>query len=224
MPAFGQPAGEIASRLPVVFMPSLYSSLILLPLAVFLTLYVIRDGGQSERPVTANMRAACFIAAAILHMVSIIAWQEEQFLLFIAVTALMLACLVALYFTYPKKENHIAGRIPISGILSYYVFSLLVAIHYTLEANDWGGLGLSDALWAILTLTLAGAAALHFLYHHHDEMYAVVFAWMSLMVAARNGLDEPLVSAAALFLAGAVVAWMIIARRRSETAPRTAED
>jgi hypothetical protein len=224
MPAFGRPAGEIAARLPVVFMPSMYSSLVLLVLVPLLGLYVIRDGGKADRPATANLRAALFIAASVLHIIELITWQEERFILFIATEVAMLAILAALYFTYPKKENLISGRIPVSGIFSYFFFSVLVAVHYALEANDWGGMGLSDALWAIITLTFAAAAALHFLYHHQDHMYAVVFAWMSLMVAARNGLDEPLVSAAALFLAGAVIAWMVISRRQSQKVPRTAED
>ncbi|EMR05466.1 hypothetical protein C772_02574 [Bhargavaea cecembensis DSE10] len=224
MPAFGRPAGEIAARLPVVFMPSIYSTLILIVLVPLLGLYVLRGGGQADRPSTANLRAALFIAASILHIIELITWQEERFVLFTASEVAMLAVLAALYFTYPKKENRLSGRVPISGIFSYFFFSLLVAIHYTLEENDWGGLGLSDALWAIITLTFAAAAALHFLYHHKDDMFAGVFVWMSLMVAARNGLDEPLVSAASLFLAGAVITWMIVSRRQGQKAPRTAED
>ena len=224
MPAFGRPVGEIAARLPVVFMPSIYASLILLILVPLLGLYVIRGGGPAERPATANLRTALFIAASMFHMIELIAWQEERFLLFLVSDVAMLAVLAALYFTYPKTENRLSGRVPISGIFSYFFFSLLVGIHYTLEENDWGGLGLSDALWAIITLTFAAAVALHFLYHHKDDVFAGVFAWMSLMVAFRNGLDEPLVSAASLFLAGAVIAWMIISKRQSRNVPRTAED
>ncbi|MFC7366577.1 MULTISPECIES: hypothetical protein [Bhargavaea] len=224
MPAFGRPAGEIAARLPVVFMPSMFSALILLVLVPLLALYVIRGGGQADRPAIANLRAALFITASILHIIELITWQEERFLLFTASEVAMLAVLAALYFTYPKKENRLSGRIPISGMFSYFFFSLLVAVHYTLEANDWGGLGLSDALWAIITLTFAAAVALHFLYHHSDDMFAGVFAWMSIMVAARNGIDEPLVSAASLFLAGTVITWMVMSRRQSKKVSRTAED
>ena len=224
MPAFGRPAGEIAERLPVVFMPSVYSSLILLILVPLLGLFVIRGGGQAEQAATANLRTALFFAASMLHILELITWQEERFFLFIMADVAMMAVLAALYFTYPNKENRLSGRIPVSGIFSYFFFSLLVGIHYTLEENDWGGLGLSDALWAIITLTFAAAVALHFLYHHSDNMFSGVFAWMSLMVAVRNGLDEPLVSAASLFLAGAVIAWMVIRGRQSGHMPRSAED
>lgn len=118
--------------------------------------------------------------------------------------ALLLFALLALYFTYPKKDNQLFGRIPIAINLGWIFFATIANISYVLTLHEWSGWGLSDPLWTVIYLTFATAIALHFLYHHADIALSSVFMWAFIGIAVKNGVDELFVSAAALFLTAVI--------------------
>ncbi len=224
MPPGGHPADEIAGRLPVIFMPATFATVILLAIYPLLAYWVVRFGRDGAGIGVQNKRAGLFIGICLSQIANILAWQEEALLPAIASGSLQVILLAVLYFSYPRRKNILGGRIPVSALLSWSLFCLLVVIHYTLEFYDWSGFGLSDPLWAILTNTFAAAVALHFLHHYRDRTFALVFSWMAAMVAFHNLLDEPFVTAASLFLAGTALVWTFIDMRKTSPRLETAKN
>ncbi|MET3576271.1 hypothetical protein ACFFIY_09880 [Bhargavaea ullalensis] len=224
MPAGGHPADEIAGRLPVIFMPARFSAVLLLAVYPLLALWVLRFRKGGEEAGLLNLRAGLFIGTCLAQVAKLVAWQDGHFSAAILAGLLQVLLLAVLYFSYPRRLNSPAGRIPVSALFSWSLFCLLAIVHYTLEFHDWNGFGLSDPLWAILTNTFAAAVALHFLHHYGDRTFALVFAWNAAMVAFHNLLDEPFVTAASLFLAGTAVVWTFLDMRKPVQRLETAEN
>lgn len=224
MPAGGHPAAEIAGRLPVIFMPAQFSAVLLLAVYPLLALWVIRFGKNGAGSGVLTMRAGLFIGICLAQIVKLTAWQEVNLFTALLAGFVQIILLAVLYFSYPRRENSPAGRIPISAMFSWSLFCLFAVIHYTLEYYDWSGFGLSDPLWAIITNTLVGAVALHFLHHYGDRTFALVFAWNAAMVAFHNLFEEPFVTAASLFLAAVAVVWVFLDMRKPARRLEPAED
>lgn len=78
---------------------------------------------------------------------------------------------------------------------------------------QWSGFGISNALWAVIVMTVGTAIALHLRYHHFDVAYPIVFVWCYIGIAVQNGFDELLVTTAALFLAGVMIVGVFLIKR-----------
>lgn len=132
-------------------------------------------------------------------------WHYGLFNWTVVVKLALLSLLLAFYFSYPKRENRLLGRIPFSLLVGWGVISTIANVSYTLMINDWSGMGLSDPLWTVIYLTISTAFALHFMYHHRDYVMNLVFVWAFIGIAFRNGTEELFISAAASFLCATII-------------------
>ena len=83
-----------------------------------------------------------------------------------------------------------------------------------LTVHSWNGWGLSDQLWTVIMLTVATALALHIRFHHSDIPLTLVFIWAFVAIAVRHGMDELLVSTAALFLSGVLLTGILLIKKK----------
>ena len=216
IPVNGSTTVAIANRLPVLFMPSGYvfalSAIIYVLLAFWL--YGFRQNNVNVTRTLQNWRAVLFVASCLFNIVWLLLWHYGFFNWTIVFMTLLLVTLLVLYFTYPKKDNQLFGRIPIAINLGWIFVATITNISYVLTLHEWSGWGLSDPLWTVIYLTFATAIALHFLYHHADMALSSVFMWAFIGIAVKNGGDELFVSAAALFLTAAIGAIIFFTRKQ----------
>lgn len=216
IPFNGSTTAVIASRLPVLIMPAGYVFALWAFIYVLLALwlYGFRQNNMNVTQALQNWRAILFVVSCLLNIVWLLLWHHGFFNWTIVFMTLLLVALLALYFTYPKKDNQLFGRVPIAINLGWIFFATIANISYVLTLHEWAGWGLSDPLWTVIYLTFATAIALHFLYHHADIALSSVFIWVFIGIAVKNGVDELFVSAAALFLTAVIGAFIFFTRKQ----------
>lgn len=203
----GATTSEIANRLPILFIPADYVLLILGVIVVLLFYWIFNfnKAGRKLSYTYQNRVASLFILCCLLHITWIFLWHYSLFNWSVVVKLALLFLLLAFYFSYPKRDNRLLGRIPFSLLVGWGVISTIANVSYTLMINDWSGMGLSDPLWTVIYLTISTAFALHFMYHHRDYVMNLVFVWAFIGIALKNGTEELFISAAAIFLCATII-------------------
>ncbi|AOV06822.1 tryptophan-rich sensory protein [Sporosarcina ureilytica] len=222
VPFNGITTTEIMNRLPVLLTPASYVFIIWIIIYIFLVIWLF-GFWRNQRPQSGkvfNIRFSFFIISLLFNMSFILLWHYEFFMWAIIVMVGLLLTISALYFSYPKTENLISFRVPISILFGWSLFSFIILINYTLIFAEWSGFGISQALWAVIFLTLATAIALHFLYHYEDKAFNIVFMWGFIGIAVKNGFDSLFVTTAALFLTAVIGACFYLFKNKQVSASK----
>lgn len=208
---------EIINRLPILFAPANYVYMIwyIIFFILFLWCFYYFKNRKTLETIS-NSQTLLFILATIFQVVSLVNFHNEQFISSFIILALLFITLFLLYLTYPMKKEMLKLRIPISIYFSFVSFLFILHICYVLVTIEWQGFGLSNALWAVIFMTLGVAIALHLRYHHQDIIYPIVFVWCYLGIAIENGFSELLVTIAALFLSGVMIVGVLFIRKNPE--------
>ncbi|PIC57367.1 hypothetical protein CSV80_08790 [Sporosarcina sp. P12(2017)] len=215
IPLNGLTTWEIANRVPVLFMPAEYvfSIWIVLDLLLVSWLYLFFKTSARLSSFVANLRAITFSVSCFFNIAWLLLWHYSYYYWAIVSVIALLICLLVLYFSYPKIEETIRERLPISAYMAWIFIAVIANSNYAFKLHDWTGWGLSDPLWTVLFLTLTAAIALHFMYHYHDSMFNLIIIWSFIGIAIKNGTDELFVSTAALFLS-AVIGFILFMGQR----------
>lgn len=211
-------AAEIANRLPVLLVPANYVFFIWVLIFLFLVIWLsgFWKNRFNQTLTLLNRRAILFNTSLVLTIFCLLLWHYEFFTWTILIL-IVLFCLVSfLYFSYPKTENNLYARLPISVCFGWVVFSLMFLTNYLLILGEWSGWGISQSLWAVIFLTITTAIGLHFLYHYEDIAFNSVLMWGFIGVAIKNGFDSLFVTTAALFLTGVIGTYFIILKNRKK--------
>ncbi len=206
IPFTGSTTWEIASRLPVLFVPAEYVFSIWAIIHVLMAfwLYCFHQNTDNVGYGLQNWRAILFVISCLLTIIWLVLWHYGYFNWTIIVMVMLLLTLFTIYSTYPKKDDKFSGRVPIAIHLGWIFVMTIMNFSYLLTLRDWSGWGLSDPLWTVIYLTIATMIALHFLYHHMDIALSTVFMWAFIGIAVKNSVDELFVSVAALFLTAVI--------------------
>ena len=107
MPLNGKTTIEIANRLPVLFTPANYvfSFGLLFMLLLACWLFGFRRNKEKVGQAMQNRRALLFIFSCLFNIAWILLWHFGYFNWTVVVMGALLLTLLALYFTYPKKDN-----------------------------------------------------------------------------------------------------------------------
>ncbi len=204
----GQSSLEISNRFPVIFAPFNASYVIWIVIYMLLGYWLVMNIKK-----TTIKQTVLFSSICIMQALTIVVWHHELFIVTIASMFILVLYLFLLYNTYPHSDNSPSGRIPFSIYLAWVTFILMTNVSFTLTSYQWNGFGLSNPLWAVILLTIGVAIALHIRFHHFDIMYPSVFIWSYVGVALHNGLDELLVTTAALFLCGVLLVGILFIKK-----------
>jgi len=210
----GSTTAEITNRLPALFTPANYVYSIEAVIYVFLAIWLYgfwRNHGKDDLPLV-RLRSVLLNLSAVFNIAWIFLWHYEFFSWTVIIKAALLLTLAAIYFTYPKTENRLLQRIPISIYLGWIIVTFFINTNYLLTLREWSGWGLSTSLWTVIFLTIATAIALHFMYHYNDWALNSMFVWVFIGIAVKNGFDILFVSSAALFLAAVIIVGFFFAR------------
>lgn len=216
IPFNGQTTTEIMNRLPILFTPASYVPIILVFIYLLLGIWLYKfwlNRGQISQSIL-NLRTVLFILSTAFHILWVLLWHYEFFHWTLLTIVLLLATLAGLYFSYPKTENRFFERVPISIYFAWVITSFISMVNYVLTLHEWSGFGISYALWTVIYLTTLTAIALHFMYHHQDIAFNLVFMWVFIGIAVSNGLDSLFVATAAFFLTAVIGASFFLMKNR----------
>ncbi len=220
MPLNDKTTADIMNRLPILLIPANYVFIIWFIIFLFLIIWLsgFWRNRHQESLLTLNKRTILFISSLILNLACILLWHYESFTWTIIAFIGLLCTISVLYFSYPKTENKLDRRLPISLYFGWIIFSFMFLINYLLTLGEWNGWGISQSLWSVIFLTITTAIGLHFLYHHKDIAFNSVLMWGFVGIAVKNGFDSLFVTTAALFLTGVIGTCFFIFRNTKEEA------
>lgn len=198
---------EIANRLPVLFIPSNYVFLIWIVIFISLFFWIKNFNKTNYQMSVKNLNRITFlfVVSCALNIIWLFLWHFGLFNWSVVTEVTLLLVLLSYYFTFPKRDNRLFGRVPFSILTGWIFISTISNISYTLMYHEWSGFGLSDPLWTVFYLTISTAFALHFMYHHRDYVMNLVFVWTFIGIAVKNGTEELFISSAAIFLSAVIV-------------------
>lgn len=217
LPINGQTTGEISNRIPVLFTPAGYAFSIWSVIYILLAIWIVGFWRRWKKGQTPSLKTSTFfILSAAFNIIWLLCWHYEYFIWSIAAMIGYLMALIALYLQYNNAERGFTERLPISVNLGWISVALIANISYVLTYYSWSGWGLSDQLWTVIMLTVATALALHIRFHHSDIPLTLVFIWAFIAIAARHGMDELLVSTAAVFLSGVLATGILLIKKKND--------
>lgn len=204
-------------RLPLIFSPAgfVYWFSFVLYSGLILYVWLAYQNRQTALGIT-RLQVFLFTVACVLQMAFFQMWNYGHYAASFTLLVLQLLSLFGLYLTYPFYKKTISLRLPIAMWLGWNSFFMLVIFGYIILYYEWNGFGLSNALWAVILLTTGTAIALHLRYHHFDRITPAIFIFSYIGIAAANGFEELLVSAAALFLSGVMAAGIIFMEKKEK--------
>lgn len=95
-------------------------------------------------------------------------------------------------------------QIPISLYLGWISVATVVNVAIALYSLNWGGGGISPAVWTVILMGVAFAIALIVMIRHQDPTYVLVIVWALVAIAIKHS-NTPLIAIAGSLLAIALV-------------------
>ncbi|RKQ19385.1 hypothetical protein [Ureibacillus endophyticus] len=210
----GKSTIDIINRLPLLFAPANYVYYLWLIVFIFLFLWANKYWSlrNTEKSIT-NLQTIFISCVMLLQISNLICWHYEYFLQSLILFFIQLLLMFALYLTYPLKNEMLRIRIPVAIYFGWSTYLFILQFCYILVYYGWEGFGLSNALWAVIVMTVGTAIALHLRYHYYDIIFPIIFIWCYIGIVIANGFDELLVSTAALFLSGVMIAGIFFMKK-----------
>ena len=209
---------EIFNRLPVLFAPSDYVYLLFIVIIVVNFIYFFTYEKIKQANIfTSNLQTALYFCNALVHLMVLYIWHENQFMSATILQGALVLLSFSLYLTFPLTKTQIHYRTPITLFFSWHLFIFLFMINITIVNYEWYGIGLSNPLWTVIFLTIGCIIVLYLKYEYRDRISSLVFIWCYIGIAYANGFNALLVTTAALFLSGVMLAGIWIINKKSES-------
>lgn len=206
IPFNGQTTSEITNRLTVLFTPAGYVFSIWGLIYILLGVWIFRQVPKKRRELSLYVEATpLFVLSCILNIAWLFSWHYEFFITSIVIMGSLLITLTYLYRTVKREARSYLDVFPFSIYLAWICVATVANISYVLVYFEWGQIGLSSNLWAIIMLVFTSILAITFRLKKRDPLFSLVFVWAFIGIGTRNLASFPLVAYAAFFCGSIVL-------------------
>ena len=217
LPLAGRTTGEVSDRFPVLFVPAGYVFSIwgliylgLIAFAIYQALPAQRDNPRLRRI------GYLFVASCLFNSLWLVAWHNLQITLSLLLMVGLLLSLIALYLRLqPSDSAPVIERWTIDGPFSLYLGWLTVATVANTTAAlynaGWGGWGLPDALWGVITVIAALIIALLMLKRERNVVFVLVVVWALIGIFVRQQ-DTAVMAYSSLLAAALLLGALVLPR------------
>ncbi len=195
LPLGGLTTGELSALYPNLFVPAGIT------FSIWGVIYLLLGGwaaGQflSRWEETGRALAPWFALSSVLNGGWLFAWHFQQVLLSVLVMIALLGVLLVVHARLLRLEE---GGIPAPllaraafGVYLGWIFVALIAnVTALLVAMGWGGLGLSDAVWAVAMVLVGGAVGAFATLRLGNAWVAGAMAWAFLGIILARLPEHP---------------------------------
>ena len=200
LPLNGQGTGEISDRFDIYFVPAGYVfsiwGLIYLGLVAF-TVYQALPG-QKDNELLKKIYPAYWIGN-LANAVWIFLWHYEVFALTLVAMLTILVSLLHIYIQISKAGSRLDRnqkwfvKLPVSIYLGWISVATIANFTQVLYFFDWGGWGISSAIWAVIMLAVATVLGLLMQWRENNMAYVLVLVWAFIGIA-NSQADTALVA------------------------------
>jgi hypothetical protein len=228
LPLNGQDTGEISDRFDIYFVPAGYVfsiwGLIYLGLIAF-TIYQALPS-QKDNELIKKIYPAYWIGS-LANIVWLFLWHYNIFSLTLVAMLTILASLLYIYVQISKVSSDLDRnqkwlvKLPFSIYLGWISVATIANVTQVLFFFDWGGWGISSAVWAVIMLAIATILGLLMLGRENDVAYVLVLVWAFIGIS-NSQAGTALVANAAWVASGILVfAIIVISFYKWRSAQRT---
>lgn len=198
------------NRLPLIFSPIPITYSLLIVVYIGLIYFCVK---AIKQPLSL-IQVLLFIVNALLQIVAVYYFYNDMSMLALLALVMQVIGLFVMYITFPLTKQQLLTRLPIAAWYSWTVYFTLIAFNYNMIIYEWNGFNLTDALWAVILLTIGAAFALHLRYHYYDRLAPTLFIIGYAGIILNNGFNQLFVSSAALFLMGVMIVGIFFIKKK----------
>ena len=216
LPINGQGTGEISDRFAVLFVPAGYVfsiwGLIYLALIAY-TVYQVLPA-QRDNHLLKKIAPAYWIGSAA-NTIWIFLWHYEVFPLTVVFMVAILAALLFIYRQFSEAKSDLNRnqklfiKLPFSIYLGWISVATIANVAQVLFYLNWGGWGISPAVWTVIMLVIAAILGLLMQLREHDWLYVLVLVWAFVGIAVKQA-EMALIANTAWAAAGVLVLVVVI--------------
>ena len=203
LPLNGLSTGEISDRFEIFFVPAGYVfsiwGLIYLGLIAFAIYQFLPK--QSDNQLLKKIAPAYWIGS-LANIIWLFLWHYEVFSLTLLAMLTILGSLLYIYMRISKAKSELDSKqkwlvkLPFSLYLGWISVATIANVSQVLFFFDWGGWGISPAVWAVIMLTIATLLGVLMQWREDDLPYVLVLVWAFIGIA-NSQADTALVVTAA---------------------------
>ncbi len=224
LPLNGITTAAVSALVRVYFVPAGYVFAIWGLIYLLLLTMVIWGLTPGARPTV--VRGGPWFAVSCLANASwLFAWHYQRFPLTMALMAVLLASLIALYLRLgvgrpgASRAARWLARLPISIYLGWISVATIANATTALAHAGWGGWGLSPTLWADILLGVATLLAAAMAWLRRDLAFGLVVVWAQVGIALAQA-TTPAVAGPAWAAAGlTAILTLVLAGLRRRASP-----
>ncbi|MBN2502683.1 MAG: hypothetical protein JXB38_18030 [Anaerolineales bacterium] len=215
LPLNGQGTGEISDRFDIYFVPAGYVFSIWLLIYIALGAYTIYQALPAQRDSTLfNRIAPAYWVSSLANSIWIFLWHYEFFPLTLVLMLILLASLLYIYQQFRTssldQRQKLFVKLPFSIYLGWISVATVANASQVLFYLNWGGWGISAAVWAVVMLAVATGLGLLMLWRENDIAYILVLGWAFVGIAISQAdtalvVNTAWVTAALLVLAAILI-------------------
>ena len=211
-PPDGVDMATLSDRLfpSVQILPANYAFAIWAPIYLGLIAFGIYQAQPTQRHNPSLQRGGYLLVFACISQCAwIYLFLTRLFPLSVVAMLGILLPLIVLYQRLEIGQHHVSPteqwfiQIPISIYLGWITVAIVVNAALALYSINWGGWGITPAIWAVIAIVVSAAITTLVTIEHHDPAYLFVIVWALIAIGIRH-LDTPLITVtaavAAIFL------------------------
>lgn len=141
----------------------------------------------------------------------LLVWRNELLLLSLVAMLTLLATLIVIYSRLQTSAGSstpliekLCVELPFSIYFGWITVAMIVNVAVVLVAAGWGSLIFSATFWAVVLLVIGLMIVGTVYVNFRESVYALVFVWASLAIAAANNDASPVLWTAVATAIGAV--------------------
>lgn len=200
IPIAGKNTGELSDLYPNLFVPAGFTFSIWGIIYILLGIYVVTQliyAFKQRNVEVIEMIGPWFLLSCIFNSSWILAWHYEQVFLSLVIMLGILVSLIMVYLRLGIGRDKVQNgerfliQMPFSIYLGWISVATIANVTTLLVDQEWGGLGIPEAIWTVLVLVVATGLAVTMILTRKDLFYPLVTLWAFFgILSKRLGAPE----------------------------------
>jgi translocator protein len=215
----GRNTAQVSNSFPTLITPAGYVFSIWGLIYILIGVFVVYQALTSNQGKSFQSKIGwLFVLSSLLNCVWLFLWQFEFLILTVPIMFLLLASLILIYVRVgigkrnaPPIEK-LAVYVPFSVYLGWITIASIANVATTFVSFNWGGFGLSDAIWVALIVILVLIITTFVIVTRKDIAYTLVIIWALVGIGFNHSSNQTvffLTEVSAFIVALLLAAWIL---------------
>ena len=207
----GETMATVSSKYENLFTPAGYAfsiwGLIYIGLMGFVAYQALGLFSQRSKSDVTRQIGWWFVVSCAANVIWIFAWLNEYLLLSVLIMILLLFSLIRIIYNTRMELDDEPLKViafvwwPFSFYSGWITVALIANVAAYLTSIGWSGFGISEVIWTIIMILIAGGINLVITWTRNMREFALVGVWALVAIAVANWNDQRVIVIASLAVA-----------------------